>query len=701
MPFVDGPQGELLSSDPADQPYVSVVATARNDNHGGNLLRRMQAFVSGWITQAKRHNLASELILVEWNPPAGKPPLAEALTWPADTSPCTVRIIEVPAEVHRRYAYADALPLYQMIAKNVGIRRARGEFVLVTNIDIIFSDELMRFLAERRLRKRRIYRIDRTDIASDIPVEAPMETQLDYCRRNIIRLCTRDGIFKLTPEGLRARETPDIVPEDSKIWFGYGWYEVECYVTEPFRWMRDQAELILRVPRGNMVLALDVEPGPGVGPIPQPLIAIDEDGRTVAEWSIPGRTVVQLHVPRGSNGGLRTIRLISPTGGLPVVHDTRIMNFRLFRVAFVKPDKPARLPSVWKILVNERPTLARLALSGGGFKLWKAIRLLRLRGTDVFDAGEEFQIGSGWSHLERLETETFRWVSHDVELLFRFKDRTRSLALLVGPGPSIGYQPFDLVIRLKNGDVVHRSRVDRMAYIEFELALNDDELTSVFLNAEGYQEGRGISVPGDSRTMIFRVFACGRGTTKAPPLPVPVVPEEEKTWTSRIASTRPAEIEWPERLRAQEKQIAQMGKPRALHLFACGDFQLMAREHWDDLRGYAELDQFSMHLDSLLSYAAHHRGIEEEVLEPPLRVFHIEHSVGSGWTPEGYKQLSETIAKKGIQSITFPDLAEMVSQMRQVHAPLIFNLDDWGLAGFEFAETVPGRVAKHAVPQEI
>ena len=29
-----------------------------------------------------------------------------------------------------------------MIAKNVGIRRARGEFVLATNIDILFSSEL-------------------------------------------------------------------------------------------------------------------------------------------------------------------------------------------------------------------------------------------------------------------------------------------------------------------------------------------------------------------------------------------------------------------------------------------------------------------------------------------------------------------------------------------------------------------------------
>ena len=83
-----------------EAPYLSIVATARNDNHGGNLLRRMQIFVDACINQCKRHNLASELVIVEWNPPADKPKLAEALRWPEDTGPCEVRIIEVLDEPH-------------------------------------------------------------------------------------------------------------------------------------------------------------------------------------------------------------------------------------------------------------------------------------------------------------------------------------------------------------------------------------------------------------------------------------------------------------------------------------------------------------------------------------------------------------------------------------------------------------------------
>ena len=55
---------------PLSAPYLSVVAAARNDDHGGNLLRRLQIFVNALVGQANRHRLPIELVLVEWNPPA-------------------------------------------------------------------------------------------------------------------------------------------------------------------------------------------------------------------------------------------------------------------------------------------------------------------------------------------------------------------------------------------------------------------------------------------------------------------------------------------------------------------------------------------------------------------------------------------------------------------------------------------------------
>ena len=88
-----------------------------------------------------------------------------------------------------------------MIGKNVGIRRARGRFILATNIDILFSDELAAFLGSQQLRADRMYRIDRHDAMSDVPAGAPIEEQLAYCRSHLIRVNRREGTFEVTPEG--------------------------------------------------------------------------------------------------------------------------------------------------------------------------------------------------------------------------------------------------------------------------------------------------------------------------------------------------------------------------------------------------------------------------------------------------------------------------------------------------------------------
>ena len=191
------------------QPYLSVVATARNDDHGGNPLYRMQLFVDGLIAQCDRHRLDAELVLVEWNPPADRPRLAEVIRWPKSEGWCNVRIVEVPAELHLTLQHSERLPLFQMIGKNVGIRRAHGEFVLATNIDILFSDDLMSFLSQRTLDPRRLYRVDRIDVPAEIDPEWPIDRQLEFCRARAIRINSYDSTVDLLT-GSRYRIYRDV-----------------------------------------------------------------------------------------------------------------------------------------------------------------------------------------------------------------------------------------------------------------------------------------------------------------------------------------------------------------------------------------------------------------------------------------------------------------------------------------------------------
>ena len=53
-------------------PYLSVVVTTRNDDHGGDPLKRLQAFVNTFDAQCRRTGLDAEVVVVEWNPPADR-----------------------------------------------------------------------------------------------------------------------------------------------------------------------------------------------------------------------------------------------------------------------------------------------------------------------------------------------------------------------------------------------------------------------------------------------------------------------------------------------------------------------------------------------------------------------------------------------------------------------------------------------------
>lgn len=175
------------------QPYLSVVAASRNDDHGGDPLRRTQIFINCLARQAAQHRLPVEIILVDWNPVPDRPGLAAVLHLPAGSTYCTARVITVPAGLHARVKYGEKLPFFQMIAKNVGIRRARGEFILATNIDIVFSAELFAWLARRRLDPQKMYRVDRHDIQAGLSEHLTLEETLAYAWDHPIRSHRRLG----------------------------------------------------------------------------------------------------------------------------------------------------------------------------------------------------------------------------------------------------------------------------------------------------------------------------------------------------------------------------------------------------------------------------------------------------------------------------------------------------------------------------
>jgi len=171
-----------------EKPYLSIITISRNDDYGVGALRRMQVTLNARLEQLEKYNIESEIIIVDWNPPPEKPLLKDVLLWPDTTQYCTVRVIIIPASVHKRFKHSDKIPMNGVVALNCGIRRARGEFILPGHIDLLYSDELMSFISSKALRKEERYRIARCDVDRNVVQFDTLEKQLEFCRNNIIRI---------------------------------------------------------------------------------------------------------------------------------------------------------------------------------------------------------------------------------------------------------------------------------------------------------------------------------------------------------------------------------------------------------------------------------------------------------------------------------------------------------------------------------
>lgn len=108
------------------EPYLSVIVASRNDDHGGDMSRRMQSTLRSVLDQLEGAKLQSELVLVDYNPPPDRPLLKDAIGWPGQASYCTVRTLVVPSQVHSQIVSDARWSFHTCVAPNVGLRMAPG-----------------------------------------------------------------------------------------------------------------------------------------------------------------------------------------------------------------------------------------------------------------------------------------------------------------------------------------------------------------------------------------------------------------------------------------------------------------------------------------------------------------------------------------------------------------------------------------------
>ncbi len=150
------------------QPYLSMVMVGRNDNYGEDFNYRLQNCLTWTIKNTEKYGIPSEIIFVNYNPITDQPSLQQVLKFPNDLKHTRVRLITVPKNIHKEFcdpAVRRKVPLFEYIAKNIGIRRATGEFILSANPDILIHPRIFEAISKQQLKKQTYYRSDRCDFS--------------------------------------------------------------------------------------------------------------------------------------------------------------------------------------------------------------------------------------------------------------------------------------------------------------------------------------------------------------------------------------------------------------------------------------------------------------------------------------------------------------------------------------------------------
>jgi len=206
-------------------PSISFVVAGRNDDYGGNFLSRTQSFIDLLAYQLDTCRVDGELIFVEWNPPKDKPLLKDTLAWPKTLR---ARVFVVSEEMHKRFPNPHNAPIFEHIARNVGIRRSQSQYILATNPDVIYNTKLMEFLSEGSLKSGCFYRADRYDVTVELPSNCSAQEILAFCASHFSKADLRGGSIR--------------VPFPTASKFGR-----ECW--EIVRWFHGVADRALRLHR--------------------------------------------------------------------------------------------------------------------------------------------------------------------------------------------------------------------------------------------------------------------------------------------------------------------------------------------------------------------------------------------------------------------------------------------------------------------
>lgn len=248
----------------------------------------------------------------------------------------------------------------------------------------------------------------------------------------------------------------DILTPANNTSLGAGWFPLETYRAESFRWVTNDAEIyVAALKKVKHYLNIHLEPGPGLNLKPFELL-VKQNGDVLQRVTVKGRQMISVELP-AAEPAVRKLVLHVEGGGKAAPNDSRLLNFRVFKLTFI----PAPI--------------------------------------DVLPPDLGAKLGSGWYPLETFNGETFRWAGEDAKIAVPESPSVKSLLLEIEPGPGVNSKSFTLRVLNESGVQISETEVKTRQVVEIPL---DGAPLTLTLHAEG----GGKLIGSDKRIMNFRVF---------------------------------------------------------------------------------------------------------------------------------------------------------------------------------------------------
>ena len=126
---------------------ISIIVVGRNDNYGGDFSKRLQATLDFNFSRLPN----SEIIYIEWNRIEDRPGDCKWIVERYKNAKCFI----VPKTIHDSVCRNPKMPMMEYFAKNLGIRKATGDWILMINADVFIGNDVLSNM--KRLNKDTVY----------------------------------------------------------------------------------------------------------------------------------------------------------------------------------------------------------------------------------------------------------------------------------------------------------------------------------------------------------------------------------------------------------------------------------------------------------------------------------------------------------------------------------------------------------------